>query len=103
MVRAIERASSWLSAHETAARCDTREIRGLVDAVARALPSSSVDSRAAICDRALAELDTLSPGDGAAACVAVAEGRWGAAAADDGVSLARVIRPERPADQLSTA
>jgi predicted glycosyltransferase len=71
---------------------DTREVRGLVDAVARGLPGSSVAVRASVCAEALSELVSLAPGDGAGARAAVAEGRWGGSGSADGIALAQQIR-----------
>ncbi len=71
---------------------EAREVRGLVDAVARGLRSSSVEVRASACEAALAALETLRPGDGAAAHAAVADGRWGEPGASDGATLAREMR-----------
>lgn len=69
---------------------DLREVRGLVDAVARGLPEAGVAARAEVCEAALVELVTLRPGEGATARAALAEGRWGAGG--DGVSLAHAMR-----------
>ncbi len=84
-----------------------RELRRLVDAVAHGLPSSDVATRAAVCEAAMAELEELAPGDGAAARAAVSEGRWVATAdvVADGAALARAIRgepAESPTGQSST-
>ena len=115
---AVERASRLLAGRDAAER---REVRGLVDAVARGLPSSSVLARAAACEATLAALDAddgvggpLGPGDGAAARAAVADGRWGEAAAHgdtgerepvsrDGVLLARAMRHAESSSSLRSS
>jgi predicted glycosyltransferase len=84
---AIERAAALLEGR------DAREVRGLVDAVGRGLPQSSVAARATACDAVLAALGALQHGEGAAARAAVAEGRWGGAGAVDALELARAMRP----------
>ena len=86
---AVDRSRTLLEGRDPEA---VREIRGLVDAVARGLPSSSVDARATVCDDALSALASLGPGDGSAARAAVVEGRWGGAGHADGVALAEQIR-----------
>jgi UDP-N-acetylglucosamine--N-acetylmuramyl-(pentapeptide) pyrophosphoryl-undecaprenol N-acetylglucosamine transferase len=86
LAHAVDRSLMLLGAR------DAREVRGVVDAVARGLPSSSVAVRADVCDAALSELGALGPGDGAAARAAVARGRWGGSGPVDGVTLAREIR-----------
>jgi hypothetical protein len=79
---AISRAASLVS------RGDARELRGLVDAVARTI-TTSVEARADACEAAISALDRLTPGDGAAARAIVAEGRW---IDGDGATLAGLIR-----------
>jgi UDP-N-acetylglucosamine--N-acetylmuramyl-(pentapeptide) pyrophosphoryl-undecaprenol N-acetylglucosamine transferase len=76
--------------------CGARELRDLVDAVARGLPTTSTVERASVCMAALRELGQLEASDGAAARAAVAEGRWGGAGAADGLALARAIRGLAP-------
>jgi hypothetical protein len=71
---------------------DAREVRGLVDTVARGLPSSTAAARADVCAEALGELGALGPGDGAAARAALTGGRWGEPGCTDGGSLARAVR-----------
>jgi UDP-N-acetylglucosamine--N-acetylmuramyl-(pentapeptide) pyrophosphoryl-undecaprenol N-acetylglucosamine transferase len=97
---AVERSSSLLAGRDAG---EAREVRGLVEAVVRGLPSSSVAVRAAACDAAIAALapatadgpGSLGPGDGAAARAAVADGRWGASA-PDGALLAHAMRHSEP-------
>jgi hypothetical protein len=74
---------------------EARELRGLVDAVVRGVPSSSVAARAEICAAVLGELGGLAAGDGRAAVDAVAGGRWGREGSVDGVSLAAAMRAVR--------
>jgi predicted glycosyltransferase len=95
---AVDRALSLVAREGDGAHAG-REMRRLVDAVAHGLPSSDVAMRAAICEAAIAELDVLTPGDGAAARAAVADGRWVATAdvVAAGVALARAIRGDAAA------
>ena len=90
---AIDRSSSLLGGRDAR---EVREVRGLVDAIVRGLPSSGVVVRAAACDAALAALAALGPGDGASARAVVAEGRWGGAASSDGAVLAGEMLRARP-------
>ena len=86
---------------------EAREVRGIVDAIVRGLPSSSVAVRAAACDALLHELaarGALGPGDGATARAVVADGRWGEAgeaASSDGATLARLIADREPQMEAS--
>jgi len=82
---------------------DAREVRGLVDAVVRGTLGASADTRAQVCEEALALLVTLGPGDGAAARAAVAEGRWGDSESLDGAALARAVRTHTPSSSLLSA
>jgi predicted glycosyltransferase len=75
---AIARTAKLLETNEA------RELRGLFDAVARAVPAS-VRARADVCD----EVAPLGPGDGVAARAAVAEGRW---SGGDSATLAAAIQ-----------
>jgi len=86
---AIDRARTLLAGRSPD---QIREVRGLVDAIARGIPTSSIELRAEVCEQATIALDELASGDGAAARHAVAEGRWGGEGATDGASLARMIR-----------
>lgn len=84
LIEAVKIAKRW--AHH-----DHRELRGVIDAITRAMPSASVEDRARVADAALAALEPLIAGDGAAARHAVTSGRWGG---DDGEALAAAIRSE---------
>jgi hypothetical protein len=42
---------------------EARELRGIVDAIVRGLPTSSVAARAAACEEALRGLGAIGPGD----------------------------------------
>jgi len=86
---AIDRSSLMLARRDAN---EGREVRGVVDAIVRGLPSSSVEARAHVCDVVLGALGALRAGDGAAARATVADGRWGAAVVEDGMTLARQIR-----------
>jgi hypothetical protein len=94
----VERSSRLLAGRDAG---EVREVRGLVDAVVRGLPSSRVAVRAAACEAALATLaavdgaGALGPGDGAAARAAVADGRWGVSSSD-GALLAHAMRHSEP-------
>jgi hypothetical protein len=87
LAAAVDRSNALLDSR------DPREVRGLVDAVVRGMPTASVATRADVCEAAIAALAPLAPGDGAAARAAVAAGQWGGSISTDGVDLAHAIRP----------
>lgn len=89
---AVERSSTLLEGRDAR---EVREVRGIVDAIVRGLPSAPVTVRAAACDAALAALAALGPGDGASARAVVADGRWGGEASADGAVLAHEMQRAR--------
>ncbi len=80
---AVEAAKRW-SHH------DLRELRGILDAITKALPTASVEARTKLADTTLSALEPLLAGDGAAARHAVASTRWPNA----DTTLAAAIRAE---------
>ena len=87
---AIDKAAEMLVGRDAR---EAREVRGLVDAIVRGLPSLPVGLRGQLCLALLQELGSLRAGDGAAAKSAVADGRWGANIEEGVATLVREMRP----------